>query len=281
MPTAPLRVLTMNIWTFSPPYEARMAVLRAGIERLSPDLMAFQEAGYAGGRHQVAELLDGLGYHIVHQFELGAFEYDRDNGCCIASRWPLQDATVVPLNLTERSSRYPYALLTARVAAPSPVGDLLFVCAKPSWELKSEYERELQAVVLAKTVAEHTGSEEFPPILAGDFDTTPEHASIRFLGGKQSLAGMSTHFRDAWAEAGDGSAGYTWEWANGYAREIIAEKLHQPNHARRIDYIFLGSPHDYQPYAAFRTCRVEMTAPADGVWASDHYAVYTEIETTP
>lgn len=274
-----LRILTMNIWTFSPPYEARMKLLRARIEQLAPDLMAFQEAGYADGRHQVAEVLDGLGYHIAHQFDYDAPSLGRDNGCCIASRWPLKEVSVVPLNLTERAQRYPYGLLLARVAAPSPVGDLLFVCAKPSWELKCEYERELQAVLLAKSVAQQTQSTDFPPIVAGDFDTTPEHASIRFLTGKQSLANMSVHFRDAWAEVGVGSPGFTWEWQNGYAREIIMEKLRQPNHARRIDYILLGSPHDYQPYAAFTTCRVELMAPADGVWASDHYAVYAEIET--
>jgi len=271
-----LRVLSMNIWTFSAPYEKRMKLLRAGVERLSPDLMAFQEAGYADGRHQVAELLDGLNYHIIHQFEYGV-SLGRDNGCCIASRWPMKEVSVVPLNVTENAQRYPYCLLIARVSAPTPVDEILFVCAKPSWEWNREYERELQAVILAETVLSRTNPSDFPPIIAGDFDATPEHASIRFLSGKQSLAGKSVHFRDAWAEAGDGTGGYTWSWQNGYT----ANRLHQRHHCRRIDYIFLGSPHNFEQYAAFTTCRVEMTEPVCGVWPSDHYAVYAEIETVP
>lgn len=276
----PLRVLTMNIWTFSPPYEARMRALRAGIERLDPDLLAFQEAGYAGGRHQVAEVLDGLGYHLQHQYELApgtAF----DNACCLASRWPLEAAEVVSFNVSERSSRYPYALLLARAAAPPPVGPVLFACAKPSWELCSELERERQAVILADAIDRLAAPDGFPPIVAGDFDAALDRASIRFLAGMQSLGGCSAHFRDAWAEAGDGSPGHTWEWANPYARAQIADRLHMPGLARRIDYIWLGSPHLYPRYAAFDICRVELAQPVDGAWASDHYAVYAEIATAP
>jgi len=276
MPSPPLRILTMNIWTFTEPYEQRMALLRAGIERLSPDLMAFQEAGYEEGRHQVAEMLDGLDYHVAHQFELGP-RHGRTNGCCIASRWPLKKVSVHPLTITEHAQQYPYCLLLAKVAAPQPAGDLLFVCAKPSWEWNREYERELQALELVDTVTKHTPSDGFPAIVAGDFDATPEHASIRFLSGKQSLAGKSMHFRDAWVEAGDESAGYTWSRDNTYT----ACTVQQRHHSRRIDYIFLGSPHDYQAYAAFTACRVELATPTDGVWPSDHYAVYAEIETVP
>ncbi|NQU12483.1 hypothetical protein HQ590_16935, partial [bacterium] len=57
----PLRVLTMNIWAFTEPLAIRERLLRRGIRRLDPDLLAFQEAGFTKDRHQVAELLDGLG----------------------------------------------------------------------------------------------------------------------------------------------------------------------------------------------------------------------------
>ncbi len=273
-----LRVFTMNIWTFSEPYAARMQVLREGITALSPDLLAFQEAGYAGGRHQVAEVLDGLGYHILHQFDIAPETVTRDNACCVASRWPLECAELLPLNLTERAQGYPYAALAVRVA--SPLGPLLFVGNKPSWELRSEHEREQQAVAVAQLIARHADPAGFPPILAGDFDATPDSASIRFLSGKQSLAGMSVHFRDAWAEAGTG-CGATWGRANPYAREIIDTRLYQARHRRRIDYLFLGSPHDYPRYARIADCRVVLDQPVDGVWASDHFALYAEIATAP
>ena len=219
-----LRVLTMNIENFSEPYAARMRVLRQGIEALGPDLLAFQEAGYDDGRHQVANCLAGLGYSILHQFEVAPFAGWND-ACCVASRWPLEPVEVLPLDVTERVPGYPYALLAVRVAAP--IGPLLFVCAKPSWELNREYERELQAVELAKLLSRHADPAGFAPVIAGDFDATPDSASIRFLTGKQSLAGTSIHLRDAWTEAGDGTEGYTWSSENPGVMGIIDSMFYQ------------------------------------------------------
>ena len=51
----PLRVLTMNIYNFSNSYQERQVLIRDGIQKLDPDVMAFQEAGYDGKRHQVAD----------------------------------------------------------------------------------------------------------------------------------------------------------------------------------------------------------------------------------
>lgn len=270
-----IRVLTMNIWLFTEPYAARMAVLRRGIEALKPDLLAFQEAGYAEGRHQVAEVLDGLGYQILHQYEVAPSTV-KDNACCVASRWPFELAEVQSLQLTERTLTYPYATLAVRVA--SPAGPLLFVCAKPSWELNREYEREQQALALAELIARHADPAGLPPILAGDFDAAPDRASIRFLTGRQSLNGQSVHFRDAWEEAGDGTEGFTWTNENPGVAEMIARRFHQLRNTRRIDYIFLGSFHDYAKPARITRCEVALNEPVDGVYASDHYAVFAEIE---
>lgn len=275
----PLRVLTMNIWNFAEPYARRQKLLQSGLKAIDPDLMAFQEAGHDGTRHQVAEFLAGRGYHILHQFEVKPYP-GMNNACCVASRWPLELAELCPLELTTHSRGYPYAALAVRVAAPDPVGSVLFVCAKPSWELNREYERELQAVALAQWITGHAARDGFPPILAGDFDATPDSGSIRFLTGKQSLAGTSTHFRDAWLEAGNGAAGYTWTTANGHARDIIRQIFHTERHARRIDYIFVGSFHNYARCARIRRCRVVLDRPAQRVWPSDHYAVYAEIDVT-
>jgi endonuclease/exonuclease/phosphatase family metal-dependent hydrolase len=167
------------------------------------------------------------------------------------------------------------------VAAPEPAGPLLFVCAKPSWELHRERERELQALAIVALIRRHARREEFPTVLAGDFDAGPDAASIRFLCGKQSLEGVSTQFLDAWEQAGDGSAGHTWTWRNAFAARIIAACIRQPRHARRIDYVFLGSPHDHDRFARVRSARVVLNRPdARGVWPSDHYGVHVEIDVT-
>jgi len=274
----PLRVLTMNIWTFTEPYAARMRLLRAGIRKLDPDLMTFQEAGLEGKRNQVKEVLSGLGYHVVHQFEVKKHDKRFTNGVCIASRWPVKVAELLSLQVTKHCLHYPYAALAVRVDAPAPVGQMLLVNSKPSWQFSRERERELQAVAVARMTGKHSAKEEFPPVLAGDFDARPDSASIRFLSGKQSLAGMSVHFRDAWAEAGEGSEGLTWTTGSKYVADFVKARLYMQDHARRIDYIFVGSFHDYAKYASIRSCRVVMDKPTSGVWPSDHYAVYAEID---
>ncbi|MBI3987858.1 MAG: endonuclease/exonuclease/phosphatase family protein [Lentisphaerae bacterium] len=276
----PLRVLTLNLWGFAEPYPERQRLLRRELRTLDPDVMAFQEAGFDGHRHQVKELLEGRGFHVAHQFDVKTPERI-DIGCCIASRWPMEVVELLSLQLTENSRFDLYAALAVRIAAPSPVGPLLFVNAKPSWELNREYERELQAVAVAGLIRRHTTREGFPPILAGDFDATPDSASIRFLSGKQSLSGLSVHFRDMWEEAGDGSNGYTWTRRNAFARKLIREILHAERHARRIDYLFLGSFHDFAPFASVRTCRVVMNKPRHRVWPSDHFGVFAEIDVEP
>ncbi len=276
----PLRVLTMNIWNFSGHYEKRQALLRRGIQELDPDLMAFQEAGFADGRHQVADALRGMGYHILHQLEVSP-DPRWNQGCCIASRWPVELAELLSLDITENTHDYPYVALAARVAVPDPVGPMLFVSAIPSWELNREYERERQAVEIVKMVRRHASANGFPPIIAGDFDATPEDASVRFITGRQSLEGMGACFRDAWAEAGDGGAGHTWTTENLHARHLIETILFEKRHGRRIDYIFMGSFHDYPKFARISSCRVVMDKPDDGVWPSDHYGVFATIDVMP
>ena len=60
----PLKILTLNLWHDSGPYARRAERLRAWIRRLDPDLLGFQEALRVRRGDQVAELLDGLGYHL-------------------------------------------------------------------------------------------------------------------------------------------------------------------------------------------------------------------------
>lgn len=273
-----IKVMTLNIWGFSEPYQDRMRLIRNWIEQENPDLMAFQEAGYYNGKDQIRELLTGFDYHICHQLDdIDKCQYNE--GVCIVSRWPISMKTVCSLKLTPKCSGYPYAALAAQIDAPPPIGKLLFVNSKPSWELDREYERELQAIHVVKMIRELTGHEGFPTILAGDFDAVPNSASIRFFKGQQSLDNCSTHFLDAWEQAGDGSPGHTWTFENKYAAEIIDRVIRQQKHARRIDYIFLASPHDHPDHPVIiRNCHIVLNQPENGVWPSDHFGVCAEVE---
>ena len=52
--------------------------------------------------------------------------------------------------------------------------------------------------------ARHRAS--LPTLIAGDFNAAPDAASIRYLTGRQSIAGRSVHCHDAWETAARAAA---------------------------------------------------------------------------
>jgi endonuclease/exonuclease/phosphatase family metal-dependent hydrolase len=145
-----------------------------------------------------------------------------------------------------------------------------------SWKPGREIEREAEAVALDDGLASLAEGDPYPPILAGDFDATPDAASIRFLTGLQSLHGRSTFWTDAWAVAGDGSPGYTWTSSNPYVAPFSTAMFGQPEHHRRIDYVFVGSPARWSSRVLVRDCRVVLTG-TGSVAPSDHYGVMADL----
>src|SRR3954471_14822278 len=85
-----LRVLTLNIWNRQGPWEARLALIRRGIEALRPDLVALQEVLRFEGnpRTQASEIAEGLGYHEAYglAWEIGG---GLQFGNAILSRFPI------------------------------------------------------------------------------------------------------------------------------------------------------------------------------------------------
>ena len=81
-----VRVLTLNLWHDSGPYPARRALVRTWIAELDPDVIGFQEALRSPGFDQVAELLDGLNYHVAFAAALPNSVTSRVPGACFGSR---------------------------------------------------------------------------------------------------------------------------------------------------------------------------------------------------
>jgi endonuclease/exonuclease/phosphatase family metal-dependent hydrolase len=263
-----LRVLTVNIWARSGPYATREALLRREIGTLAPDLVALQEVDAGPGEsNQAAELFGPLGYQVAYERREG--ENRADPGIAVASRHPIREQRLIEL---------PHG--GAAVAARIDAGDDPFwFCSAvpmPIWP-HQEGGREDEAVALDAALTELADGDELPPILAGDFDATPDSASIRFLSGLQSLQGRSTHWADAFALAGNGTPGWTWTSKNPYVAPFAATVFAQPVHARRIDYVFVGSPFRWRPRVVVRSCRVALTGTPDEA-PSDHYAVLADLE---
>jgi endonuclease/exonuclease/phosphatase family metal-dependent hydrolase len=227
-----IRVATQNIWGYHGDWPARRPALRDGLR--DRDLVALQEAF----DDQAAELLDG--HEIAHRHE---------KGVAIASRWPIART----LELESDS-------LVAEIDAP--LGRLVFANHAASYELTAERDREREAVELARLI------EDLDPehaILAGDFNATPESASVRFLLGLQSLDGMSVAYRDA------GDVGHTFTPENPMMPVGEGGKW-ALDPGRRIDYVLVRC-NDHGPTLEVRRCERLFDAPVDGVWASDHFGV--------
>lgn len=260
-----VRVATLNLWGTRGDWEARRVVLAAGFATLEPDVVAFQESVVTPDSDQVTEIL-GDGYHVAHQ----ATREPDGQGVSIASRYPIGDVQEVDLAVTERTAGFAATALVAWIAAPGPTGPLLFVNHFPSWQLNYEYERELQAVTMARFVEDAIAGREPPVVLAGDMDADPRAASIRFLTGRQSLGGLSVCYRDAWESTHPTEPGETFGAGN-----PLGADWDWP--FRRIDYIMVRCGEHGGPALALRSCRRIFDRPVEGVWASDHFGLVADL----
>jgi len=263
-----LRVLTLNL--LSPEHAdwpRRRPVTRAGLASLSPDLVALQETVWGDDYDQARDLL-GDGYQVVRH----ARRSPDGVGAAFASRWPVGPVHEIDLRLTDRVDLPWSAAVVAEIAAPPPIGPLLFVHHKPTYHVGYAYERELQAVACATVVEQHLAGRELHVVLAGDFDDTPDSASVRFWTGKQSLGGVSVAYRDAWQAIHPDDPGHTFTPRNPLERagEMSLEL------GRRIDYIMICAAHG-GPSLAVRSCSRFLDEPVDGVWASDHFGLLAEL----
>jgi endonuclease/exonuclease/phosphatase family metal-dependent hydrolase len=216
---------------------------------------------------QAHELLDGLGYEVL--WERRGDEEGGAPGIAVASRHPILERRVHQLE--EQG-----VALGIRVGLANEAFWFAAVTTM-SWTLGHEAEREPKVVELDRWMCEIAAGDSIPPVIGGDFDATPDTSSIRFLAGLQGLEGRSTFWADAWAQAGDGSPGYTWSSASPYVQPFMEAVFAQPDHHRRIDYVFVGSPIRWKPRLIVTSARV-VGQYSDGAAPSDHYGVLAELE---
>lgn len=263
-----MRVLQLNIWGRREPYDRRVALLRREIGSLAPDVISLQEVdGIDNERNQAAEIFEPLGYEV--RFDPRPGRKDFEWGMAIVARHDLGDLEVTVL---------PHGGVA--IAARVRVGErqLWFCAACPlGWWQNQESQREEECVALDEWLTGLAAGDELPPVMGGDFDATPDAASIRFLTGLQSLQGRSTHWIDAFASAGDGSPGYTWSSDNPFMAPSARATFAQPEHHRRIDYVFIGSPFKWSSGIIVRSAAVVLKKQGD-IAPSDHYGVLADLD---
>jgi endonuclease/exonuclease/phosphatase family metal-dependent hydrolase len=280
-----VRALTINLFAHHADWPARREVLCDGLRRLRPDVVTLQEAIVDGTDDQAVELL-GPDYAVVHQ-QRGLIGDGRHHGASVASRWPVVATHEVDLHLTERTWDYSCGAVITEVDAP--VGRLLVACHGNSWAWWAERERELQALALLRRIEELVSDEPAHVVVGGDFNATPDAASMRLFTGRQSLDGFSTAYRDCWESVHGDDRGWTVDPANPL-RAIVQQgwtfapanplsAIDEPclDRGRRIDYLLVRCG-DHGPTLRVTDCRLALHEPVGGVQPSDHYGVVADLD---
>jgi endonuclease/exonuclease/phosphatase family metal-dependent hydrolase len=265
-----LSVLTLNIWNKQGPWLERLPLIRKEIAALGPDVIGLQEVLHQDGvrPNQADEVAAELGYYTAYASAWhigGGLQF----GNAILSRFPIAHAE--HFTLPGEPTGETRGLLFARLEAPC--GMVPVFVTHLDWQLHHGFVRERQVAFIAERVKTLAPVGEFPPVLMGDFNAEPDSDEIRYLRGFTTRLGRSVYFADCFAAAGDGSPGWTFARSNPFAA-----KAREPN--RRIDYIFVRGP-DRQLRGEPLTAKLAATTAENGVFPTDHYGVYAEIQASP
>ena len=263
-----MRALTLNLFAQHADWPARRRVLQSELAGLRPDVVALQEAVVDDSYDQAMDVL-GPGYAVAHQ-TVGLVGDGRHRGASVASRWPIRAVHEVDLHLTPRTGDYSCGTVVAEVAAP--FGPLLVASHGSSWAWWAEWERELQAVAVARRVEQLVAERPAHVVVGGDFNATPDTSSMRFFTGRTSLDGFSTAYRDCWESVHGAEPGLTFAPGNPLT------SIDEPglDRGRRIDYLLVRCG-DHGPTLRITDCRTALHRPVEGVWPSDHHGVVADL----
>ena len=114
--------------------------------------------------------------------------------------------------------------------------------------------------------------ETYPFVVMGDMNAGPDSDEVRLLcGHKTAPVREGFVLLDAWRCAPSGADPWAWDRANPHVLSTM-----EPS--SRIDYIFVGPPHE-GGRGPVRSIRRIGARPVRGVWPSDHAGVLAELET--
>lgn len=175
-----LKVMSYNIRHANPPSKPKfidLDAIVAVIKAQNPDVVALQEVDVntirSGGIDQAKIIAQKLG---MHYFFGKALDYDGgDYGVAILSRFPLEDASAVPLPSVAGTNAEPRVVAFATVLI-SKKQRLIFA----STHLDEKGNPQNRLLQLEK-IAQVKGGVKLPFIIAGDFNATPGSETIQRL----------------------------------------------------------------------------------------------------
>jgi endonuclease/exonuclease/phosphatase family metal-dependent hydrolase len=257
--------MTMNVFCRHGDWPARLDLLRDGIARLQPDLIALQEIVVDAQGDEAREIL-GDRYDVVHSRRRSS----DGMGIALASRWPLRDVEEPELPVSAQTGDFPSTALMAE--AETSLGPVLLVNHFPDYQPANELERERQAVTVAHAIETRVANRPVHVVLAGDMDAEPDAASLRFFRGRQSLDGMSVCYRSAWEVAHRGQ----WE-ATFTERNALMSEATDGWPFQVIDHLLVRCGEEGWPTLRTVRCDLVGNVPLGETWASDHFGLVADL----
>ena len=265
-----MRIVSWNLWWRYGPWKPRQEAIAATLAEVRPDVCGLQEVWEVPGENLAAELAGRLGMHWCWAAATsGRDEHGEELsiGNAILSRWPITSHTQAGLPAGHLEDERRVAVY-ARIDAPG--GALPVFTTHLTYGPGLSQVRTAQARALAQFVAGHAADCAYPPVVTGDLNAEPGSDELRLLGGLlTSPAVPGLVLIDAWRYAEPGDPGFTWDHRNGYQADSVIPDS-------RIDYILVGLPRHRR--GKVRSVQLAGTAPVDGIWPSDHFAVVADLE---
>ncbi|HEX2063274.1 MAG TPA: endonuclease/exonuclease/phosphatase family protein [Acidimicrobiales bacterium] len=260
-----LRVMTLNIWNLSGPWEERRGEIVAWLDEVEPDVVCLQEVVQSEDQDQAEWLADAaaVDYHVAFggSLDFGGGQF----GNAVLSRWTVEESHNAQLPYDADRGDMQRTVLHARTRGMDVFSTHL-THLKHAGAL-----REAEVAELVRVVEQRAADDAaVPPVVAGDFNAEPESTEVRHLCGLTSLNGRSTYFQDAWRVAGGSGPGLTWDNRNPFAAT-------QKEIDRRLDYVFVGW-RKQSGAGRVRSARVVCDVSRTGTFASDHYGVVAEVD---
>jgi endonuclease/exonuclease/phosphatase family metal-dependent hydrolase len=263
-----VRAMTWNLWwRFGPHWQDRQPAIRVTLERLRPDVVAFQEVWATEETTQAHELADLLGLHAAFAspsyppapVESGV--EDRTGvglGLAVLSRWPIldHDSPVMPA----RHRSWDPVALTVRVGHPA--GPLPIVAACMEYGIAYTDDRIAQSAFVADLATDPRLDGPCPVLLMGDLNAAADSPVLRPV--RDVLI-------DAWAAGHGEPDAVTLPSSHPSAPLEAGPQLVD----QRIDHIFFRPGREDQHVLVEG---VQLAGdPLDGVHPSDHRAVVADL----
>lgn len=261
MPKRRVRCVTLNLAGFKYDwFEAREQAVIAGLKRLEPDLVFFQEAtvrSHSERYNQAARIGEAIGLNVSAFAPYGnpieIMSHDR-GGVALAARWPITYS---------ENHRLPEGTMTAtdnRVAViarlETPWGPLHAVTTHLSWRPEEAEMRLVQGGILVDYLS-HAGlcGPDAALIFGGDLNAEEREPVVQLL---------SERFQDCFRAVHPQDPGHTWNNVNPFTQMVVLPD-------RRLDYLFCPQG------ATVHAARVVLDT-GEPTYASDHFGVMAEIE---